>query len=56
MTRAVFLDFYGTLAHASTWGPTRAEVLEARGFTVPDDIHQRARDDALDGMARAVEA
>ena len=37
MTKAVLLDFYGTLAHAATWGPTRAEVLEAHGFTVPDE-------------------
>ena len=35
MTRAVLLDFYGTLARATTWGPTRKDVLEARGFAVP---------------------
>ena len=50
MTRAVLLDFYGTLARATTWGPTRKDVLEARGFAVPDDIHERARDDAIDGL------
>ena len=37
MTKAVFLDFYGTLAHATTWGPTRQEVMAKRGFTIPDD-------------------
>ena len=50
MTRAVLLDFYGTLARATTWGPTRKDVLEARGFTVPDDVHERARDDSIDGL------
>jgi putative hydrolase of the HAD superfamily len=37
MTRAVLLDFYGTLAHATTWGPTRREVMAERGFEIPDD-------------------
>src|SRR5438309_534821 len=50
MTRAVLLDFYGTLARATTWGPTRAEFLEARGFTVPEEVHARARDDSIDGL------
>ena len=50
MTKAVLLDFYGTLARATTWGPTRKEVLEARGFSVPEEIFQRARDDAIDGL------
>jgi putative hydrolase of the HAD superfamily len=49
MTRAVFLDFYGTLAHARTWGPTREEVLQARGFEVPADITVRWVDEAADG-------
>lgn len=49
MTRAVFLDFYGTLAHAETWGPTREEVLGARGFEVPADITERWTDEAADG-------
>jgi len=49
MTRAVFLDFYGTLAHAATWGPTREQVLAARGFTVPVDIAERWVDEAADG-------
>ncbi len=37
MTRAVLLDFYGTLAHAATWGPTRQEIMAERGFEIPDD-------------------
>jgi putative hydrolase of the HAD superfamily len=49
MTSAVFLDFYGTLAHAVTWGPTRREVLAARGFEVPDEVVANWRDDAIDG-------
>ncbi len=47
--KAVFLDFYGTLAHAKTWGPTREEVLQARGFEVPADITERWVDEAADG-------
>jgi putative hydrolase of the HAD superfamily len=50
MTRAVLLDFYGTLAHAKTWGPTRQEVLAARGFQVPDDVVANWRDDTIDGI------
>src|SRR3954462_13191361 len=37
MIKAVFLDFYGTLAHATTWGPTRQEIMAKRGFTIPND-------------------
>lgn len=37
MVKAVLLDFYGTLAHATTWGPTRQELMAERGFTIPDD-------------------
>jgi putative hydrolase of the HAD superfamily len=49
VTDAVLLDFYGTLAHATTWGPTRQEVLAARGFEVPDDVVAGWRDDTIDG-------
>ena len=49
MTSAVLLDFYGTLAHAETWGPTRQEVLASRGFDVPDEVVASWRDDAIDG-------
>src|SRR5437764_2458630 len=49
MARAVFLDFYGTLAHARTWGRTREAVLAERGFRIPDDITERWTDEAADG-------
>jgi len=49
MSTAVLLDFYGTLAHAKTWGPTRQEVLAKRGFDVPDEVVANWRDDAVDG-------
>ncbi|MBV8981301.1 MAG: HAD family hydrolase [Acidimicrobiia bacterium] len=49
MSPAVLLDFYGTLAHARTWGPTREEVLRKRGFEVPADLTERWRDEAADG-------
>jgi putative hydrolase of the HAD superfamily len=47
MTRAVLLDFYGTLAHASTWGPRFEDVLAERGFTIPEGVS--VHDDHLDG-------
>jgi putative hydrolase of the HAD superfamily len=47
MISAVFLDFYGTLAHAKTWGPRLEDVLGARGFAIPAGIS--ARDEQLDG-------
>jgi putative hydrolase of the HAD superfamily len=49
VTSAVLLDFYGTLAHAEAWGPTRQEVLAKRGFAVPDEVVANWRDDAVDG-------
>jgi putative hydrolase of the HAD superfamily len=49
VTDAVLLDFYGTLGHATTWGPTRQEVLAARGFAVPDEVVAGWRDEAIDG-------
>jgi len=47
MTRAVFLDFYGTLAHAKTWGPRLEDVLATRGFEIPDGVS--VHDDHIDG-------
>ena len=47
MARAVFLDFYGTLAHARTWGPRFEDVLTKRGFEIPDGVS--IRDDRIDG-------
>jgi putative hydrolase of the HAD superfamily len=47
MTSAVLLDFYGTLAHATTWGPRLEDVLAARGFEIPDGVS--VHDDHIDG-------
>jgi putative hydrolase of the HAD superfamily len=47
MTSAVFLDFYGTLAHATTWGPRFEDVVAARGFQIPADVS--IHDDRIDG-------
>ena len=47
MTRAVLLDFYGTLAHATTWGPRFEDVVAARGFQIPADVS--LHDDRIDG-------
>src|ERR1700756_1395557 len=47
MSTAVFLDFYGTLAHAKTWGLRLEHVLAARGFEVPAGVS--VRDDHIDG-------
>jgi len=46
-TRAVLLDFYGTLAHATTWGPRFEDVLGQRGFEIPDGVS--LHDDHIDG-------
>ena len=46
-TRAVLLDFYGTLAHATTWGPPMEDVLRERGFEIPPDVS--IHDDRIDG-------
>lgn len=50
MTRAVLLDFYGTVAHASAWGPTREEVLARHGYAVPNEARRRWLADNLDGL------
>jgi putative hydrolase of the HAD superfamily len=47
MAHAVFLDFYGTLAHARTWGPRFEDVLAKRGFEIPDGVS--IHDDRIDG-------
>jgi putative hydrolase of the HAD superfamily len=47
VTKAVLLDFYGTLARAVTWGPRVEEVLAGRGLTLDPDA--RARWDAEGG-------
>jgi putative hydrolase of the HAD superfamily len=47
VTEAVLLDFYGTLGHAATWGPSFADVLAGRGFEIPADVS--VHDDKIDG-------
>ena len=47
MARAVLLDFYGTLAHARTWGPRLEDVLAERGFEIPDGVS--VHDERIDG-------
>jgi putative hydrolase of the HAD superfamily len=47
MSSAVLLDFYGTLAHATTWGPRLEDVLARRGFEIPDGVS--VHDDHIDG-------
>lgn len=48
--RAVLFDFYGTLAHAESWGPTYEEVLAGHGVTLTDDVRRRWVSDAFDGL------
>ena len=55
-TRAVLLDFYGTLARAVTWGPTREEVLSRHGFTIPPDVRMRSGDQHIDGVEHLEES
>jgi putative hydrolase of the HAD superfamily len=50
MTGAVLLDFYGTLARATTWGPTSEEVLSRHGFTFPPEVRRRWNDQRIDGL------
>ena len=51
MTRAVLFDFYGTLARATSWGPTIEEVLRERGAVMDRDAHARWQAEAADGVA-----
>ena len=51
--RAVLLDFYGTLAHALTWGPTYQEVLEPHGYHLPDEVRAAYGDNSVDGTEHA---
>lgn len=47
---AVLFDFYGTLAHATSWGPSYEEVLAEHGVTLTDDVRRRWVSDAFDGL------
>lgn len=48
--RAVLFDFYGTLAHAVSWGPSYESVLASHGVTLADDVRRRWVSDAWDGL------
>ena len=48
--RAVLFDFYGTLAHAESWGPSYEDVLAGHGVTLHDDVRRRWVSDAFDGL------
>jgi putative hydrolase of the HAD superfamily len=50
MLRAVLLDFYGTVAHAESWGPTREDVLAAHGYHLPAEVAARWNVESLDGL------
>jgi putative hydrolase of the HAD superfamily len=56
VTDAVLLDFYGTLARAVSWGPTREEVLSHHGFTIPVDVRRRWGDQHIDGIEHLEES
>jgi putative hydrolase of the HAD superfamily len=47
MTKAVLFDFYGTLAHAATWGPTYEEVLARYGYRPENDVRGWLSDDGI---------
>ena len=46
----MLFDFYGTLAKATSWGPSYAEVLAGHGVELHDDIRRRWVSDAYDGL------
>ena len=48
--RAVLFDFYGTLAHATSWGPSYESVLAGYGVTLSDDVRRQWVSDAWDGL------
>ena len=50
MPRAVLFDFYGTVAHAESWGPTREEILSRHGYVLPDTVRQRWSVETVDGL------
>ncbi len=51
MARAVLFDFYGTVAYAVSWGPTREETLKRHGYEMPDAVRTRWRVENIDGLA-----
>jgi putative hydrolase of the HAD superfamily len=48
--RAVLFDFYGTVAYAESWGPTREEVLARHGYELPATVRQRWTVETIDGL------
>lgn len=53
VTRAILFDFYGTLAHAESWGPTHEEVLARFGYSVDDAARDAWRAEVVDGTEHA---
>jgi putative hydrolase of the HAD superfamily len=50
MTRAVFFDFYGTLARATAWGPTIEDVLTEFGAVLDPEARARWQAEVADGV------
>lgn len=53
MARAVLFDFYGTVAYAESWGPTREEVLARHGYELPHSVRERWTVETIDGLDHA---
>jgi putative hydrolase of the HAD superfamily len=49
VTKAVILDFYGTLAETPDWGPSWTELVAELGYTLPRDVADRWWNDGIDG-------
>jgi len=47
---AVLLDFYGTMARATSRGPLAGELFGRRGLAFDQELWDRHRWDALDGL------
>jgi putative hydrolase of the HAD superfamily len=47
VTSAVLFDFYGTLAHATAWGPTHDEILARHGYGPAGGVRGWLSDDGL---------
>ena len=48
VTRAVLLDFYGTVARATSW-VSADDVLAEHGYTLSPDANERFYNDGIDG-------
>ncbi len=49
VVRAVLLDFFGTLARATSWGVSADAVLADHGYEFPTALRDRLWNDGLDG-------